>query len=255
MLTAIQKEEKKLYKMEGENFMDNFQSMANDFMMFALCLIPIILVLGQSIIYIRMGMKRTKELGVDQSNVKKAITNSAVFSVLPSLPIVITVVALMPSLGKYIPWLRLSVIGSAAYETACAEMTMVGFGYSGLGDTTMTSSVFTSVIWVMCLVSCVWPLTNVIGLKFYDGQIKKARKSGGFMNVAAGAMMIGLMCVMCVPRLVNVADVTGIIVCAVAGISAVLLDVVAKKLSLKSLSDFSFALAMIIGMVSAVIVS
>ncbi|MGL6199739.1 MAG: DUF5058 family protein [Lachnospiraceae bacterium] len=235
--------------------MDNFQSMANDILMFILCLIPIILVLAQAAVCIKMGISRSKELGVDQKNVKKAITNSAIFSILPSLPIVITVVALMPSLGKYIPWLRLSVIGSAAYESACADMTMVAFGYSGLGDTTMTESVFTSVIWVMCLVSCVWPLVNVIGLKFYDVQVKKARKTGGFMKVASGAMMIGLMCVMCVPRLANVKDVTGIIVCAVAGVSALILDWIAGKYKLKSLSDFSFALAMIIGMISAVIVS
>lgn len=235
--------------------MDNFQLIANEMIIFVLCLIPIIIVLGQSAVYIKMGLKRTKELGINQKNVKKAMANSAVFSILPSLPIVITVVALMPSLGKYIPWLRLSVIGSAAYETACAEMTMVAFGYNGLGDTSMTSSVFTSVIWVMCLVSCVWPLANVIGLKIYDNQLKKARKSGGFMKVAAGAMMIGLMCVMCVPRLVNKKDVTGIIVCATAGISAIILDMIAKKFKLKSLSDFSFALAMIIGMIAAVIVN
>lgn len=137
--------------------MDNFTTIANHIIMFVLCLIPIILVLGQSAIYIRMGLKRTKELGVDQKNVKKAITNSAIFSILPSLPIVITVVALMPTLGKYLPWLRLSVIGSAAYETACAEMTMVGFGLSnGLKDAAlMTQTIFTSVMWVMCVVSCV----------------------------------------------------------------------------------------------------
>lgn len=237
--------------------MDNFQIMANDITMFVLCLIPVIVVLAQSVIYIRMGVKRSHELGIAQTSVKKAITNSAVFSILPSLPIVITVAALMPTLGKYIPWLRLSVIGSAAYETATAEMTMVSFGLSnGLKDAgLMTSTIFTSVIWVMCVVSTAWPLTNIIGLKFYDKQLKKARKSSGFMNIAAGAMMIGLMCVMCVPRLVNRNDIVGIAVCASAGISALVLDWVAKKYKLKSLSDFSFALAMIIGMVVAIVIS
>ncbi|MFV0363635.1 MAG: DUF5058 family protein [Suipraeoptans sp.] len=235
--------------------MDNFTTIANDIMMFVLCLIPIILVLVQSAIFIKMGIARTKELGVDQKNVKKAMTNSAIFSILPSLPIVITVAALMPSLGKYIPWLRLSVIGSAAYETACAEMTMVGFGLEGLTDSSMSTSVYTSVIWVMCGVSIVWPLVNVLGLRFYDKTFKKAKKSGGFMTVAAGAMMVGLMCVMCAPRLVNKDDTVGIVVCAVAGISAIALDKVAKKFNLKSLSDFSFALAMIIGMVAAIIMN
>lgn len=235
--------------------MDSYKAMANDIIMFALCMIPICLVLAQSLIYIRVGKQRTKALGVDQSKVNKAMTNSAIFSILPSLPIVITVAALMPALGKYIPWMRLSVIGSVAYETACADMTMNAFGYEGMSDPNMTSSVFTSVIWVMCVVSVVWPLTNVIGLKFYDGRLKKARKSSGFMKIAAGAMMIGLMCVMCAPRLVNTADPVGIATCASAGIAALVIDWAAKKFNWKTVSDFSFALAMIIGMIVAIIVS
>jgi hypothetical protein len=236
------------------NYFMNYKEMANSGIVFLICGIPIILCVVQSIIYIRMGVKETKALGMNQTNVKKAITNSAIFSILPSLPIVVSVAALMPALGKYVPWLRLSVIGSVAYETACADMTMKGLGYSGMGDTSMTQAAFVSVVFVMCIVSVVWPLANVIGLKFYDKKLKKAQaKPGGFMKVAAGAMFIGLMCVVFVPRTVNAADPVGIVTCLVAGVAVLLIEKVAKALKIKVLADFSFPIAMILGMITAII--
>ncbi|MDL2250703.1 DUF5058 family protein [Lachnospiraceae bacterium OttesenSCG-928-J05] len=235
--------------------MKNFLEIANSQTLFILCLVPILLVVGQSVIFVRMGLKRTKELNMNQMNVKKAMVNSAVFSLLPSLPIVITVAALMPSLGKYVPWLRLSVIGSVSYESAAADMTLRMFGYEGMGDASVSGPAFISAVWVMCGVSIVWPLVNVLLLKFYDGRVKSAQSSGGFMKVAAGAMFIGLMCVMFVPRAVNFQDPVGIVVCLTAGIAVVLLDWISKKLSLKWLSDFSFPMAMIMGMAMAIIIS
>lgn len=240
--------------------MGNYQEMANSSMMFLICGIPIILVLVQSVLFIRLGMKRTTELGMDKVAVQKAITNSAVFSILPSLPIVISVAALMPTLGKYLPWLRLSVIGSVAYETACAEITLVTFGLvDGIGSNpeSITGSIFTSAMWVMCAVSVTWPLLNAIGLKLYDKTVKSAQSkggsSGGFMRVASGAMFIGLICVMFVPRAVNVKDPVGIVTCIVAGLSVLFLDWLSKKTKIKILSDFSFPLAMIFGMAAAIV--
>ena len=43
----------------------------------------------------------------------KVVKSSALFSVVPSLPIIISYMILMPVLGKFFAWLRLSVIGSA----------------------------------------------------------------------------------------------------------------------------------------------
>ena len=242
--------------------MQNYQEMANSNMMFLICGIPIILVLVQSFLFIRVGLKRTKELGMDRGTVNIAMTNSAVFSILPSLPIVISVAALMPTLGKYLPWLRLSVIGSVAYETACAEITFVTFGLvDGIGSSpeNVTGAIFTSAMWVMCAISVVWPLLNVVALKIYDKTMKSAQhKSGnqsGFMKVAAGAMFIGLISIMFVPRAVNVKDPVGIVTCMSAGLAVLFLDWLAKKSKIKILSDFSFPLAMILGMAAAIISS
>lgn len=236
--------------------MDNYLNLANSNILFLICLVPIICVIIQSIVYIRIAIKQSKELKMDQQLIKKVITNSAVFSILPSLPIVITMAALMPVLGKFVPWLRLSVIGSATYESMCADMTITSFGFNGLGDASITTSVFVGVVYVMSLVALCWPLCNVVGLRFYDGAIKKAGSGSksGFMPVAVGALFIGLMSVMGIPKFLNFSSPTCIIVSIVSGVSVLLLDFISKKSGLKALSEFSFPLAMILGMISAIIV-
>jgi hypothetical protein len=70
------------------------------------------------------------------------------------------------------------------------------------------------------------------------------------------AMFIGLMAVIAVPRFFNYrspAGRLGIIVCIASGIAVLLIEYIAKKLKIKALSDFAFPLAMVLGMVAAVI--
>lgn len=158
----------------------------------------------------------------------------------------------MPVLGKFIPWLRLSVIGSATYESMCADLTITAFGHSGLGDTSMSAEAWVGVVWVMSVVALAWPLCNVIGLRFYDKGMKKV--SGPFMGILAAALFMGMMAIMGVPKFLNFADPVSVIVAFVAGGSVLLLDFLAKKTGVKALSEFSFPLAMLLGMCSAFIV-
>ena len=236
--------------------MGEFLNVANSNFVFFVCAIPIVLVLGQSILFIQLGIKRTKELNMEEGMVKKVITNSAVSSILPSLPIVISLAALMPSLGKFVPWLRLSVIGSAMYESMCADLALTTLGYTGLGDTSVTTSAFVSVVWVMCTVSIIWPISNAIGLKTYDKRLKGAQRSGsGFMPIAAGALFVGMMAISSFSRMFNFANMRSVVVYIVGSASVLLLDYFAKKTKIKVLAEFSFPLAMVLAMVSAVLVA
>ncbi len=232
--------------------MGDYLQLGNSWPVFVICLIPVIIVVLQSLRFIGIARKEAKNLGMEDGKIKKVMTNSAVFSILPSLPIIITMAALMPVLGKFIPWLRLSVIGSAMYESMCADLTITSFGYAGLGDTSITTEVWVGVVWVMSLVALAWPLCNVIGLRFYDKGIKKI--SGPFIGMLAAALFMGLIAVMGVPKFLNFAEPTSIVVATVAGVSVLLLDFLAEKTKIRALSEFSFPLAMVLGMASAIII-
>lgn len=96
-------------------------SVANSPVMAAFCGLAILVVLVQAAIFFRTAWKRALELGFEKRDLMKVVKSSALFSVVPSLPIIISYMILMPVLGKFFAWLRLSVIGSASYETLAGQ--------------------------------------------------------------------------------------------------------------------------------------
>ena len=231
---------------------NDYLSIANSNLLFFICLIPIVIVIIQSIMFLRLSRKEAKNLNIPDETIKKVIANSAIFSIVPSLPILITLAILMPVLGKFIPWLRLSVIGSAMYESMAADMTIKSVGLGGLGAAELTPTVFVGIIWVMTLAILVSPVLNVVLLKSYDSKLKSFRKSGGFMAAAVGSLFIGMLAIMGVPTLFNFKNPVGIGVSVISGVVIILFDRIAKATGNKVLSEFSFPLSMVIGMVSAI---
>lgn len=95
-------------------------TIANSTVMAMLCGITILIVLLQPLLFTLVALKRGKELGIEKGELKTAAKSSAIFSIIPSLPILISYLLLVPFLGRFFPWLRLSVVGSAVYETMAA---------------------------------------------------------------------------------------------------------------------------------------
>ena len=233
----------------------NYLDIANSPILFIVAAVPLLFALFQAISYWRMGSKEAKKRNFSEGTVKKVVANSALVSIIPSLPIVITLAVLMAILGKYIPWLRLSVMGSAAYESFAADLTVKAFGLGSLGGAELTPSVFVSIVWVMTLAILSGSILSVFLLKSYDKKLQAFKKKGGFLSVASGALLIGLLSILFIPYLVDFQNPVGIITAVIAGGFALLFNFLAKKTGKKALSQFSFPLGMIIGMGSSILVS
>jgi hypothetical protein len=219
----------------------NYLNIANSAWVLLIVAIPILIVVVQAILFLRISLKEASKQRIPKETVKKVITSSAVFSIIPSLPILISLAVLMPVLGKFIPWLRLSVMGSATYESFAADLTIKAFGLTGLGDLTLSPKIFV-------------PILNIFVLKTYDKKLKNFnKKPGGFMMVAVGAMFIGMLSILFVPVLLNYKQPVAIITAVVAGACVVLLDWIARKSGKKAIGEFSFPLSMVIGMAAAVL--
>lgn len=112
-------------------------------------------------------------------NLKKAITTSAVFSIIPSIPIVIGVGIMMQFLGLAIPWIRLTVIGALQYEISAV------FAVSD-GVTELTAAMLVSATVVMTISILSGPLFNAIFYKKYQGKLQelqaKNKGKNGFHN-------------------------------------------------------------------------
>ena len=115
----------------------------------------ILFVLAQSVFFLVKAYKQGRTLGLDKSKLRNAITSSALFTIPSALSILATIIALLPSLGPVIPWVRLSVIGNLMYETTAAEAAMEAFGHEGGMAVAVTDpEVYAGVAWVMTIGIC-----------------------------------------------------------------------------------------------------
>ena len=135
-------------------------------------------------------------IGMDKTKMKRTITASATFAALPSVGILLGVIALSGSLGTPWSWLRLSVIGALHYETQVAEAAAEAVGLPGLSASAMTPQAFTTIALLMG-VCIMWGMVfSIFFNKKYLSRLKAPKKNGaaggGFGDTAMTAMFIGL---------------------------------------------------------------
>ena len=117
--------------------------------MYLICGAIIFFVAAVCIFFMVRAYKAGLAIGMDKTKMKRTITASATFAVLPSVGILLGVIALSGSLGTPLPWLRLSVIGALHYETQVAVGAAEAIGLSGLNASEMTAQAFTTIALVM----------------------------------------------------------------------------------------------------------
>lgn len=103
---------------------------------------------------------------MEKKKLNKVLTSSIVFSIVPSIGILMGVITLAGSLGIPLPWLRLSVIGALHYETMAADTAAKAAGVALSADA-MTGSAFVTIAVVMTI-GIIWGgVFCIIALKKY----------------------------------------------------------------------------------------
>jgi hypothetical protein len=232
----------------------NYLEVANGNLMFFLCFAVAVFVLLQAVLFIKVAWKRGAELGIETATMKKAMTNAAVFSVVPSLPIVVMLTVLTVNLGQYFPWLRLSVVGSAAYESMAADMVAKAAGLAGIADPGFDLPIFTMAMWVMS-VGIIWGIVfNIFFMKSLDKFSKKAKESDNrFIPIFSSALFIGMLSLMSAPYITNAQNVTAIVAFLTAAVAVLLCGRVAKATRIRAIDEFSLPISLIAGMVAAIV--
>ena len=109
-----------------------------------LCIVVVII---QSIVFLKKAWKRALELGYSKAKLNKIVKSSIVFTIAPAIAIGIGIITLAPTLGIPLPWLRLSVVGSIVYELSAADTAASAMGIS-LGQK-LTAQQFTTIAFTM----------------------------------------------------------------------------------------------------------
>lgn len=262
-------------------------SIANSWWMYLLGGIVVFFVLVGCIFFILKAFKDAKKLGMDEKVLKKVVFDSFLFTILPSISILIGVVALSGKLGVPLPWIRLTVIGALHYEGAAVKAV--------IGDATSiaTPEMFVTIAFVMTLGILTGPVFCLFGFKAYDKKVLaktrveeekeevkeevvettevKENKKPGFGSILFNAVFIAMVSSFLAVDAVKIfktgtLDKEGVpvspvnsyiplIVIGVTFLSMFVCDYIEKKFNQKWLSSFGLGLSMVMGMISAVIVN
>ena len=243
----------------------------NSPVMYLICGVIIAFVCGVCIFFMIRAYKAGLAIGMDKTKMKRTITASATFAVLPSVGILLGVIALAGSLGTPLPWLRLSVIGALHYETTVAEAAAEAVGLEKLSASLMTPEAFTTIALLMT-VCIMWGMVmSVFFTKKYTKKLQNPGKDGkpskfaGFGDIAMTAMFIGLVSAYIGSYIGSFVSANGLFsftgdwlplaVVAVAAIVMAGFIWLTEKKNAAWVESFSIAGSMIIAMAAAVVIN
>lgn len=220
------------------------------------------------VVFLVKSYKAGVEIGMDKQVLKKTIVSSATFTLLPSISILLGVIALSGTLGVPFSWLRLSVIGALQYELNVAEIAAQSLGLSGLRLDLLNIDSFVTIALVMTfgilggVFCCIFFLKKYLG-KMQAKPKKAASETGeskpGFGAYATTAMFVGL-CASYIGSYIGKVFAPGdgdwmpLIVAVIAGLCMAVFEYFTQKKDMKVLDNFSLAASMLIAMAMAVVI-
>ena len=210
-------------------------------------------IMAFSVVYLLKARKRALEMGITKKEINDIIKSSLFFSIVPSLSIVIGLVALAASLGTIWAWWRLSVIGSLSFETQIASSLAPVLGYAN--TTELMNNATGEQFGVVMILMSVGMLSGFLILipfgKKLMTSVDKTKGGNGWSNVLSGCFMLTLLAVY-VPVLL-ISDTIQALVMITGLIVAIVMGIVAKKPGWTWVNNFIMAGSMILGMVSSLL--
>ncbi len=249
--------------------MDGYKNSVNAGYFYLMVAIVLAFITIMCVVFLVKSYKAGLKLGMDKNVLKKTIVSSATFTLLPSISILLGVIALSGTLGVPFSWLRLSVIGALQYELNVAEIAAQSLGLSGLQVAELSEKAFVTIALVMTVGILGGVFCCIFFLKKYmaklskkpkkdETQTQEGAKRPGFGAYATTAMFVGL-CAAYIGSYIGKAipregsDVMPLIVAVIAAAGMGVFEYFIQKKNVKVLENFSLAASMLIAMAAAVL--
>ena len=191
-----------------------------------------------SLVYLKKAYDHCLELGITRKELSNVIKSSLIFSVVPSLSIVVGLFVLIAVLGSVWAWWRLSVIGSLSYETMISSSIAQVLGYASSAE--MLESATGRQFGVVMILMSVGMLSGFLILLPLGKKLK---------NVLSGVFMLVMFSVY-IPILLFTDNVQAAVM--ITGlVIAIGVGVLAKRPGLAWLNNFVMAFSMLGGLISS----
>lgn len=219
--------------------------------MFILGAIVACFVTVQSVVYIVGAWREGRRVGLKPDVMRTALVGSGVFSIVPSLAILLAVITLAGALGLPLPWIRLSVIGAITYELPAAETAAQAFGTT-TKVAILDKTVFSAVAWAMSLGSVFAMFLIIFFTEGIQNGLHKARiKDTKWAGLLISAMFMGLISAFLGSALGG--GLVSIIALLTSAATMALFGLLIKKAKLAALENFAMPVSMIAGMATAAV--
>lgn len=242
---------------------------AGSFYLIVACVLTFITIM--CLVFLMKSYRAGIKIGMDPKVLKKTITASATFTLLPSISILLGVIALSGTLGVPFSWLRLSVIGALQYELNVAEIAAQSVGLSGLNLGELNMSAFVTIALVMTfgilggVFCCIFFLRKYLNKlqakpKAEPAEGEETKKKPGFGAHATTAMFVGL-CAAYIGSYIGKltpaggSDFMPMIVAVIAALCMAVFEFFIQKKKMLVLENFSLAASMLLAMTAAVFIN
>lgn len=232
----------------------DYLEISNQPIMWLLCGFTVLVAVIQTVLFIRLAKKATKETQLNPAIPKKAFRIGLVSAIGPAAGVFIVMVGLMAAIGGPMSWLRLSIIGAAATELAAATNGATAAGVT-LGGEGYTLTVLAVSWFAMALNGAGWLIcTGVLTPSLEKLRDKLSGGDMAWLGVMSVACSIGIFGYLNANSMVKGLDVD-VKVSAVVIVSAISMMLINKLLVPKcpKLAEYSLGIAMIIGIVTGVV--
>lgn len=131
--------------------MNSYLSSVNAGYFYGIVAVVLTFIMAMCLVFCVKSYRAGVAIGMEEKALKKVITSSMTFTLLPSISILLGVIALSGTLGVPLSWLRLSVIGALQYELNVADIAAQGVGLSGLNLAELNIGAFVTIALVMTI--------------------------------------------------------------------------------------------------------
>lgn len=231
----------------------SLSAIMNSTTLYTAVIVGLLLIFLLCAVMLKMAWGRCIELGISQEKVKDVVKSSVIFSIVPSLSIVIGLFSLAAVLGVPWPWFRLSVVGSVSYELMAADMVATGAGYESIGALAASNDV--SQVGAIMFVMSIGIMFGIVTCTFFGKKIQTSMTSFREKNGAWGALATGCFTLALMVVFLPVQVFKGPIYLLTMGVSALvtfLHGVIIKKTGWTWLSNFVLADSLVLAMVASV---
>lgn len=228
-----------------------------DYWVYLIVGIIFLYILSQSFYFLLKAYKEAIRLGFSKKQLTETISSSMIFSIAPSIAILIGLVALSKVLGPLFASMRLGTLGAVTYELPTAQLIVELYGVANL-----TPGMVVTILWVLTL-GCIPPLLIIpIFFKRLSGRLETIKiKDNRWTKIMMDALFIGMISafvgLILAKKVPEVGDpyfsFLSLMVFFTSAIFIVIFGLLIKKYNWQWLKNYALPLSMILSMAIAIL--